>query len=406
MYVENSTYRADIGQYKNKSIEKRLHEIVKAIPDVIHYLENFTVHDGWLGVSLFYCFYARYTDQEIYMDEAAKYLNKALELTDPVFYSREYQNDSYDYRLASLGIFFRQVDRHGFLNMDGNDFLSGIDQTLAELARLKIARGDYSRFSGALASGYYFYYSNKNNPLRAVILEEIVFGLKATAKEDADGDLYWISPVSNDKIYFGPHGSAMIISFLAAVLEEGIVPGECREMIRKAAAFVLKHIRDQKYGLFPIYLKEVPGPTQFSQCYGDLGIGYALFKAARVLGDTELASRADHILSHCLDRKYEDGYTTDAGITYGAAGVSHLFGKLARLSNGDERFLNAESYWQFQIPNYAIFENEFAGFRSSLNGAPEGVNASFGWGIIGIGISLMRCLKPDLPHLDGFDIYI
>lgn len=371
---------------------------------MIH-LENFTVHDGWLGVSLFYCFYARYTDQEIYLDEAAKYLNKALEMINPGSYNREYPNDSYDYRLASLGAFFQQVKQQGFLKMEGDDFLTSIDQTLTELARIKIVQGNYSRFSGALASGHYFY-SDSNNPLRGTILSEIIYGLMADAKSDADGDLYWSSAALNDKIYFGPHGSAMIISFLAAVLEENIEAEKCKEMLAGAARFVRKQVRDQKYGLFPIFLGEPAGPTQFSQCYGDLGVGYALFRAAKVLNDQELLFEAQHILAQCADRRYEDGHTLDASITYGAAGVAHLFDKLARLSDGNEDFLNARDYWFSRIPDYATFDNEFSGFKSSLTDAPAGVDVSFGWGIIGIGISLMKFLKPDLPDLDGFSIYV
>jgi len=404
--VKSSALKNTGSALSQNQLEKILDNIAACIPKNFDQVKNFTVHDGYLGLSLFYCYYARYTDQDEFLAEAARCLNLGLELIDPSFYTREYQNDSYDYRLASLGAFFRQVNSNGFLHMEQSGFLDNLDEILVSLVRVKIKQNDYSRFSGALATGHYFYHADHNNPWRTRILEEIVSGLVNSSLKDKNGDLYWTSPRNREKIYFGPHGSAMNITFLALALKENIGGEACRATLTGAVRFVIKHLANQKDGLIPIFMGAPAGPTQFSQCYGDLGIAYALLLAAGVLNDQAIRLKADMVLTCCLNRQHEEGHTPDAGITYGAAGVSQLFGKIAAISNREKECKAAEEYWILQIPKYAIYDPEFAGFRSSLTQAPPVLNISYGWGIAGIGISLMRYLKPELPNLDGFSIYL
>lgn len=393
--------------YRTSPIAAKIEEIAGVIPNVTHHLENFSLHDGWLGVSLFYFFYARYTGNEAYLDEAARHLNNALELMSSPQVYREYRQDSYYCCLASLGPFFQQVNRKGFLEIDEDKFLSGIDQDLANLAKKRIKEEDFGRFSGALASGHYFYYRSKNNPLREGVLTEIVYGLKHSAIKEEDGSIYWLPKDDGDQVYRGCfHAVATIISFLTALLEEGIAVDTCRKLIQQSSIFVLKHKQEHAESLFPVVTSIVTDKAQFSPYYVDLGIGYALFRAAEALKDAALKVQAEAILAYCLKCSHEDGFVSDAGINSGAAGIAQIFGRLARLSNNRKAFLESEAYWMSQLPKYSTAENEFSGFESSEPGATPGLNVSFGWGIIGIGISLMRYEQPDLPDLDGLNIYI
>lgn len=385
-----------------KKMETIVHEIEQALRKHKSLLKNFTVRDGWLGLALFYCYYARFTRDDSYLDEMEEAMDKAIRLMDYSFYQRKYPTDSYDYNLAGLGKFYMQCTRNGFLEVDDCSYLDQISNTLLDLCRNKIRYQDFSHFSGALAAGHYFLYDNCNESRKREILQEIVLGIKKAAlKGDKEG-VYWRNPKLKNRIYTGlTHGSAMTISFLSAVYEAGILQEECRELIRDAMDYVLGLKEEGKDLLFPYYIGGEFTKPQFSLCYGDLGVGYGLMRGATILEDEDKIKEARLVLEACLDKKYTDGMTWDGSITYGAAGLAHLFEKLSRLFPDESKYGNAYAYWIQQIPKYRVHDNEFAGFQSFISSYSKHFDLSFSWGISGIGISLMKYLKKDLPTLDG-----
>ena len=79
---------------------------------------------------------------------------------------------------------------------------------------------------------------------------------------------------------------------------------------------------------------------QFSQCYGDLGPGYALLKANRVMNVPAWDAVCREVLDNCLMRRKEDNLTWDASIVYGASGLAAFFEKIYNLT-GDIRYKQA-----------------------------------------------------------------
>lgn len=393
--LETSARKAELNSILTK--------IEESVRKNAHYLEDFTVYSGFLGACIFYCYYAKFTDNDDYFKRADSYLDKALEKVDYKYFKRIYPTDSYDANIAGLGIFLKRATENGLLDFDVSPYLEKIEDTLHGLCKNKIKHADFSIFSGALATGNYLLIAEKSERNDQLIIE-IVESIEANAKKDADGGIYWTSPRLNDKVYLGlSHGSCMIISFLSAVFERGLLRDKCRVLIEQASAFVLKCKRDKPKGLFPHVLGEEVADTQFSLCYGDLGVGYGLLKGGLTIQDDNLIYEAKNVLKICLARRYEDKLTYDSGMIYGASGVAYLFLKLSELAPKEEQYLKAYHYWIQQIPRNIAEENGFVGFRSFLK--PESIlfNLSYGWGVIGIGITLMRYLNQDLPNIDGIN---
>ncbi|PSL50296.1 lanthionine synthetase-like protein [Chitinophaga niastensis] len=378
-----------------------IENIRKALEGKEAAIQNASYETGLLGLSLFYCYYAGYTGDESYFSRAEDYLTKGLEVLDLPNFKRIYMSDSLDSHLAHIGRFLEFSKKNKFLDLDIYDYLLGLDDTLSGLMKSKISIGDFDLNSGALAAGYYYLSRLDSNPAVAAHLSALVEGIREQALTDEAGDYYWPSPSLFKRVYLGiSHGSALIISFLSNVYERNIATNECRDILNKALRFLLKQQRTQVRGLFPLQLGDAVEPKQFAQCYGDIGVGYALYRAASVLHDEALAGTAMMVLEDCLLRKKEDKLTLDASIIYGASGVAAIFEKLHRLS-GDQRFMDAAIYWYKQIATYAVHENEFAGYSTRLVNAGELWDISFGWGITGIGISLMRYVKKELPPIDS-----
>lgn len=377
--------------------------IETSVQNNLHALASPTISNGWLGACLFYCYYARYTGDEAHFERAAQYLDKALALIDYQYYRRIYPTDSYDANIAALGIFFIRAKEQGLLDFDVSPYLGNVEDTLHLLCQNKIKHADFSIFSGALATGNYLLLADRSER-NDQLLTEIVEGIGAHAVESPSGGVYWRSPRLKNKVYLGlSHGSCMIISFLCAVRERGLLEEQCRYLIEQAAAFVLQCKRSNPKGLFPHVLGEEVVNTQFSLCYGDLGVGYGLLRGGLALEDEVLVAAARDILDTCLARTYEDGLTYDGSMTYGASGIAYLYRKLAKLDSQDTRFQEAYAYWVEQIPRNATEENGFCGFRSFFKPESELFNLSYAWGILGIGITLMQYLKPDLPVLEGIN---
>lgn len=377
---------------------------VESIKDVLDNkwstIVNASFETGLLGLSLFYSYYAIYTDHTRYFEKAEEFLLKGISSFDLSKFQRIHKTDSLDAHLAHIGRFIEFSKANRLLEMDTGDYLSDIDNTLLGLMKSKISTGNFDLNCGALASGYYYLSRTEHTHLINGHLTALVHGMEEMAFKDADGDYYWETPPLLNRVYLGiSHGSASIISFLTNVYERGTAQDSCRRILSKAANFLRKQKHDYGRGLFPNYIGDSDtGPKQFSLCYGDLGIGYALYRAGIVLQEEHLLTEATIILEDCLTRKREDNLTLDASILYGASGLAAAFEKIYTINN-DQRYLDAAGYWYLQIPAYAVHKNEFAGYKTRLVHASDLWNTSFGWGVIGIGVSLMRFMKPELPPI-------
>ena len=264
----------------------------------------------------------------------------------------------------------------------------------------KVSIKDFDSLSGAMASGFYFLARQEAGIDLTKQITFIIHSLENFAERDRDGDYFWKSPSLYQRIYLGiSHGSAMMISFLTRAKMLKIEEALCARIMEKACNFIRKQYRISPYkGLFPNMVGEPIEPMQFALCYGDLGVGYALFKAAKSLNDDALMSFSKIVLDDCLLRSKDDNLTLDASVFYGASGLVIAFEKMYQES-GDQAFKDRSAYWYDQINNYKTRKSAFAGFESRLDKDDMLWNIAFGWGILGIGCTLMCYENDALPPL-------
>ena len=363
-------------------------------------LHNPSYETGLSGFALYYLYLSKYKNDKSSILKAERYLNKAISSLDLKNFKRVYDTDSLDAQLSHIGRFLLFCNKHNLLDTDSNDYLKQLDDVLFDLMKSKITIKDFDSTSGALASGFYFLSRTESGVSQDEKISYLVNSLDNFSKKDKDGDYFWHSPSLYDRVYLGiSHGSALIISFLTNVYKCNIEKDLCVKIIDKAVNFLFKQYRKSKYkGLFPNMIGDKIEPMQFALCYGDIGVGYALLKAAKILSSVKIEIFSNMILDDCLLRSKDDNLTLDAGIFYGASGLGIAFDQISLISS-DQKFSERADYWYQQIPNYAIYENKFAGFQSRLSKNDILWNVSFGWGILGIGISLMCNENRTLPSL-------
>jgi len=227
-------------------------------------------------------------------------------------------------------------------------------------------------------------------------LENIVEVLKKSAIKNENG-LYWLSPSLNNTPYLGiSHGNAMIINFLSKMVRLKIKPKLSKLMINKGISLLLSEKRSEEKGLFPHYFDELEHnisaePTQFSMCYGDLGIAFAILKASKSLYSTNLKKEAISILSYCNKRKKEDNLTDGANVIYGASGVACMYEEIYNLTK-KPIYRKKAIYWANHIKNSLTLNGNELYNPDDFKAPYNDVNyyLSFGWGISGIGTTLIK----------------
>lgn len=371
--------------------EKKLEQAIREMNDCSFDL-------GLPGVAIFYYYKYLYTQNEKYYDFYIELIEKNIKTLSSISkknFNIKYRTDSIDSHLSGFGrflIFSKTKLNQGF---DFGEILNYLDDILIPLMHSKIKIKDFDINSGAFASGLYILarYKQTKDLKYAKELEALVEGLNESAIEHNSG-IYWHSPSLDKEVYLGlSHGSAMIINFLSEVFKNGLSINKAKILIQDAVNFVLYNKREQINGIFPIcYYAENPleiSETQFSQCYGDLGIGYALLKSGKVLKDERIYDSGLEVLLECAKRK-KSKHTEDASIVYGASGLACLFDEIFSIDK-NILFKEASNYWYETIRTY-LTQNDNGKMSIKLRIPKNDVNwfCSFGWGISGIGTTLIR----------------
>jgi len=370
-------------------------------------INHYDYETGLLGFALYYAYLFKYTKKEEFKQKASGLFIESIRSFDPNNFYKIHGGDSLDAHLSQIGrlvIFFK---KNNFIeDLDIEDVLNQLDEVLVELMYSKINVKDFDYSSGALASGFYLikrYPQNQKLKNHLAFLANSIYEL---SEKDGSGNLYWFSPSLNNRVYIGiSHGSSLIISFISSLYNCDIEKDICKNILDKASRFVIKQYRKTKFkGLFPNMVGDEIDNMQFSLCYGDIGVGYALYKASLVLNSDYLKTFSLSILIDCLSRKKSDNLTLDASIYYGAAGLAIAFRKVYEIVE-DERFLLKGKYWLSKIEDYKIHKNEYAGFKSRLLDNDSLWNLSMGWGIIGIATTLISYETDDDATLSDLTFF-
>jgi hypothetical protein len=142
------------------------------------------------------------------------------------------------------------------------------------------------------------------------------------------------------------HGIPGVVAILARYIAAGVDPGRARALLDGAMAY-LRSVADPRVGArYTAWLPSArsDGTPRVAWCYGDLGVAVAVMAAAAATGREDWRSDALELAHGMAARSYESSLVSDAGLCHGAAGVAHLFNRLAQAS-GDDTLAQAADTW-------------------------------------------------------------
>ncbi|MBV6484218.1 MAG: hypothetical protein KFKLKKLM_00710 [Flavobacteriales bacterium] len=314
--------------------------------------------------------------------------------------------------LSGIGWAYNYLFKHNVLNEDIESFLLQIDEIVENSVDKLFMLNDYDFLHGVIGQSVYLLERNNYK-----LLSKIINEIDNNAIKNENG-YCWISDfiidddMNSKKVYniSLSHGNSAIIVFLSKFLEiesEDISSiNKAKKILKEAVKFILSCKMNNKDSIFPSICEvKNNGETRSSRlawCYGDLGIGIALWQAGEILRDDDIKKEAIITCLHSTKRKTkEKTMIIDAGICHGTSGVAHIFNKMYYYT-GKEEFKKAANYWIEETLNMATFKDGLAGYKSYQSEIMGGWKNDYGLleGVAGIGLVLLSHISDEKPTWD------
>lgn len=386
---------------QTEKVIKKIDEIAEII--ISNKINNTGFMGGKTGLALFLFYYSRFTSDE-------KYSDYAEDLIIQVF---EEINNGFDYPtyaggLAGIGWILEHLSKESYIELDSDEVLSEIDHFLFKAMNFDIEQKKYDFLHGAI--GYGLYFLMRDNDLGRKAVETLVIGLESISEKDNKGKLKWLSEIDKDQALMGynlglSHGISSIISFLGKAYNAGIHKEKSLEQLDGAVKFLLSNSADinKSIAIFPNWVNGSSDDiySRMAWCYGDPGIGAALYNAAKNSDKEIWKNKAIEILKHTTKRKdIEKNGLKDAGICHGTVGLLQIYNRLYNES-GEQIFKDSAEYWLEQTFQMARFD-DFAGFKVWRSESDGGWNNDAGFleGLAGIGLVLISTISEIDPLWD------
>jgi lantibiotic modifying enzyme len=400
-----------------KKWEPLFKEGQKQLDAIISTLENGVLKQGYslmgsgnTGPAILLYYYWLYAKDDSYLEKGNSIILKVFEIlksSNPNVHS-----------LCDGTTGFRWAVNHlisnGFIEGDSDELFLEDDPSLQSVMERDINEGRYDFLHNALGVGLYFL--NRNNYESITYVESLISSLERTAEKDNKGlkwsSMYTVSETTKKEVYnlSLSHGMASIIAFLGKAYQADIARDKTKDLLFRAISYVVSQKWDapdsNSGSFFPsvVFMQEdqpVSG-SRLAWCYGDLGLGYALWQASKIIQNAEWEQIAIDVLVHTTTRKDPvKEHVIDAGICHGSAGIAHIYNRLYQ-HTGMEPFKEATIYWLEDTLNKAAFTDGLAGYKAwhtPLHGGWKN-QAGLLEGISGIGLVLLAAVSDIEPKWD------
>ncbi|HEY0481478.1 MAG TPA: lanthionine synthetase C family protein [Kofleriaceae bacterium] len=199
------------------------------------------------------------------------------------------------------------------------------------------------------------------------------------------------------------HGVPGVVAILARYVAAGVEADRARVLLDGAVAY-LRSVAEPRVGArYPAWLPTRPGwNNRVAWCYGDLGVAVALMAAAIATGRDDWRGEALELARGMAGRSFETSQVVDAGLCHGAAGVAHLFNRLAQ-ATGDSELARTADTWFGHTLALRRGGEPIAGFpRAAFQGdeLTWESSADLLTGASGVALALHAAISPIEPAWD------
>jgi lantibiotic biosynthesis protein len=306
------------------------------------------------------------------------------------------------------GILWTALSLRSALELDDADpLVRQVDEALVCDAP-SLGAGRYDLGSGLVGWGVYAA-ASRPWPHDPALLQSIVTRFESFAQPHAHGTP-WFTPARSLSPSMRPlfpdghhdlglaHGVAGPVAWLCTLSRIASVWPRARTLGATALRWLLAQRRDDGSG-FPAFAGDAT-PARAAWCYGDPGIAIAIAGARRISRENLHLARA--VAEHAAARPAPQTGVVDAGLCHGAAGLAHLYHRLARVTQSPALFDAARS-WLLQVLRRRRPGTGIGGFRSFVHESSGGSwhdDGSLLTGAAGIALVLTAAVSTKRPIWD------
>jgi len=350
---------------------------------------------GLAGQAVFLYSYGRYSGSSRWENLAFLALERTLGMINSGF-----SWPSFAAGLAGIRFALRYLASRGYITAADGSALDEIDPFLNDFATERFRQGDYDFLHGAL--GIYLPETRYPKPDTRNLIPDtrnLTPPLRKLAISPSQNTLAWESKhpqTGAPEINLGlAHGIPSILWALSHAGEDA----ETREMISKGVEYLLScRLEGAANGsLFPHRMVDgkPDQPGRLAWCYGDPGVGAALWQIGLNCSRPDWQADAIGILRKAASRREtEANRVTDACICHGTAGLALIFFKMAMLT-GHAELLDAASHWTRTTLDHGQNPTGAAGYLFLTTGDRYVSSYSLLEGIAGTGLTLLGLLDSD-----------
>lgn len=269
--------------------------------------------------------------------------------------------------ITGAGWYLNYLNRSGQIQIDLTSFLEQVDELVFNDAVKNLKSTNHDFLYGAIGNGIYLVERIGENNVQ-LYLYNLVRLLMDLSVKDEHGNLYWVEANSKKTVNLSlSHGCASKVVFFSKLLKSNRKNSYLKNCLNKSANFLLSSKNTVNCGsMFPSILADGVGNdcSRLAWCYGDLGIGIALWQAGEVLNDQQFRDEAVKIYLNSLHRvNFEETQICDAGICHGSSGIALMYNRMYK-STKIKEFRDAALFWCQKTIDFKNNPNVTADYRS------------------------------------------
>lgn len=359
-------------------------------------LEGIGIKYGKLGFAIFHLMYYKHSDDIRFLEKGDLIINQTVKGILDGQFGIEGQLEN----ILDLGRFLEFVQIHQLFEVPTNAILQDMDTSLHQQMETYLDDKYFNVMDGALSIGYYFLARCGSTQHTLASLEQLLLRLESTGELDEHNHIRWKSVFHNGTPLVGYHGSCSIINYACKMIDLGILVETSKKLIRKSLEYVFANKVDLPTNFFRIKGGEDMKRAALELPYGDLFVGYTLYRAGEVLGDEALRSLAIDVYDLAITRLDDETVVVDSGIAHGIMGTAMMINKMYRLS-GKEAYLKAtEQCYKRSLSYFSNPNAPHLNYKSKYEIYPFGSDIGFIAGLSGIGMSYLAFLDPQFTYIE------
>ncbi len=382
----------------NNELKNRLENKLKEIAEFLLSDQNTNTEIGALegiaGNALFHFYYGDYKSDKRHTEKGAEIITEAFTRIE-----NGYTFPTFCDGIAGACWVLELLKQEQFVELEEDIITEDVDTYLFEKMKSFIDDHNFDFLHGAIGIGMYYLkrYQNTDSNIYVEYLAILIDAIIATALKEGD-TIKWESKIkSGDYTAIGcnlglAHGIPSIIFFLSKLAFHKVFVSKVIGVLEPASKYLLScKFKDEGItASFPNWIiNEQPNAnySRLAWCYGDLGIGVSLLRAAEVIKNEELSKEAIRILEKTSKRRnLEETKIRDIGLCHGSFGVMNIYNLISNVTVNDI-LQDATTYWAKEALDMTISNNENTDFTQReiniLDGAP------------GVGLAILSYLDKD-----------